>query len=113
MQIQKFQKIQKMRVLSVAVVMAFAMMSVVARAAEPAMPPECTTIASECKAAGFEINGHKNGKGLWVDCISAVSQGKTVAGVTQTKAQARACRSAARKIREAKKSEKIGNSEKN
>lgn len=62
--------------------------------------PECTKIASECRAAGYMPGDHKRGgRGLWADCVHAVSVGKAVTGVSETKEGARACAKAARAYR--------------
>ena len=54
--------------------------------------PQCAAITKACEAAGYEPGDHKkNGKGLWVDCVGAIAHGKTVAGVTATQAEAKAC----------------------
>jgi hypothetical protein len=59
--------------------------------------PQCATLTKACEAAGFEPGAHKkNGKGLWVDCVGAIAHGKTVAGVTATQADAKACADAAK-----------------
>lgn len=64
--------------------------------------PACAAIARACEAAGFEPGDHsKTGKGLWVDCIGQIAKGKTIAGVTATKEEARACRDGAEDLREA------------
>lgn len=69
--------------------------SVISFAADKNLPAECTTIASQCEAAGFMPGAHKkNGKGLWVDCVHVVAKGQTVTGVTATKDDAIACQKA-------------------
>jgi len=42
----------------------------------------CAPIAKACHAAGFKVGDHKNGKGLWLDCVAKIAGGETVAGVT-------------------------------
>ncbi len=42
----------------------------------------CKEIKEACEAAGFKKGGHKEGKGLWKDCIDKVAKGESVAGVT-------------------------------
>jgi hypothetical protein len=62
--------------------------------------PACTTIVGACEGAGYHPGEHKkNGKGLWVDCVGAIAKGKTVAGVTNTQKEARACMKAKRQAR--------------
>lgn len=62
--------------------------------------PQCASITKACEAAGFEPGAHKkNGKGLWVDCVGAIAHGKTVAGVTATQDEAKACSEAAKTVR--------------
>lgn len=54
--------------------------------------PACANIAKQCESAGFEPGEHKkDGKGLWVDCVEAIAKGKTVAGVSATADEAKAC----------------------
>jgi hypothetical protein len=66
--------------------------STIAKADKASDIPACTTIVKSCEAAGFEPGDHKkNGKGLWVDCVHAISKGKTVAGVSSTAAEAQGC----------------------
>jgi hypothetical protein len=57
--------------------------------------PECEAPFKACQAAGYIVGAHKKGdpegadKGLWVDCIDAVADGKkTVSGVDMASAQA-------------------------
>ena len=42
----------------------------------------CAPIAKACNAAGFKVGDHKNGKGLWLDCVAKIVGGETVSGVT-------------------------------
>ena len=68
-----------------------------AQAEKPKELPQCASIAKACEAAGFHPGDHKkNGKGLWVDCVGAIAHGKTVAGVTATQDEAKACSEAAK-----------------
>jgi len=78
-----------------------------AHAQKPAELPQCTSIVQQCEKAGYEPGEHKkNGKGLWVDCVGAIAHGKSVAGVTASEADAKACAQAARAERKEKKEEK-------
>lgn len=78
-----------------------------AHAQKPADLPQCATIVQQCEKAGFEPGEHKkNGKGLWVDCVGAIAHGKTVAGVTVSQADAKACQQGAKAERKEKKAEK-------
>jgi hypothetical protein len=74
----------------------------------PASLPECSKIVSACKAQGYMHGSHqKNGKGLWVDCIGTIANGKTVSGVTGfTADDAKACEKAAKAQQQAQKAGK-------
>lgn len=51
--------------------------------AEPGKGHPCHAIHKLCKAAGFKGGHHKtDGKGMWVDCVQPLIEGKPVAGVT-------------------------------
>ena len=43
--------------------------------------PECDAVRAACEKAGFTMGGHKEGKGLIVDCMGKIAKGETVAGV--------------------------------
>lgn len=43
---------------------------------------ECNGIRSACESAGFKLKGHKEGKGLIVDCMGKIAKGEAVEGVT-------------------------------
>lgn len=65
--------------------------------------PACTEIVKQCVASGFEPGDHKvNGKGLWKDCVGVIAKGGTVAGVTATADQAKACHAAQKATKGAK-----------
>jgi GH24 family phage-related lysozyme (muramidase) len=69
--------------------------------------PQCANLVKACESAGYEPGDHKkNGKGLWVDCVGAIVHGKTVAGVTATKDEAKACADAAKAEHKAHKEAK-------
>lgn len=51
-----------------------------AYAADDAGKP-CMKIKQACEAAGFTKGGHKEGKGLMMDCMKKLAQGESVAGV--------------------------------
>lgn len=69
------------------------------KVAEAERIPGCSDVVKQCVTQGFEPGDHlKTGKGLWVDCVGAVSKGKAVSGVTFTKDQAVTCRDAFRKL---------------
>ena len=69
--------------------------------------PQCASISKACEAAGFEPGAHKkNGKGLWADCVGAIAHGKTVAGVSATQSDAKACADAANAFRKERKAKK-------
>lgn len=66
--------------------------------------PACESVVKACEAAGFQPGDHKKtGKGLWVDCVHALAEGKSVSGVTVAQADAKACSDAAKAARAAKK----------
>lgn len=78
-----------------------------AQGAKPADLPECASIVGQCEKAGFEPGDHKkSGKGLWVDCVHQVAEGKVIAGVTSTQAEAKTCSDAAKVVRKAKRAAK-------
>jgi hypothetical protein len=53
----------------------------------------CENIKKSCEAAGFIKGEHKKtGKGLYIDCMQPVLEGKTVAGVTATADDIAACK---------------------
>jgi len=65
---------------------------VTAMAHNPKEIPACTKIVTACESAGYEPGDHKkNGKGLWIDCVGAISKGKTVSGVSATADDAKSC----------------------
>jgi len=78
-----------------------------AQTGKPKDLPECTSIVGQCEKAGFEPGDHKKtGKGLWVDCIHQVAEGKAITGVSATQAEAKTCSDAAKVVRQAKKAAK-------
>lgn len=52
----------------------------------------CKEIKEACEAAGFTKGGHKNKKGLQVDCIKKLMNGESVEGVTVDAAKISACK---------------------
>lgn len=52
----------------------------------------CKKIKAACEAAGFKKGGHKEGKGLFVDCVKKLVDGQTVAGVNVEAGLITACR---------------------
>ena len=52
----------------------------------------CKKLVKLCKDAGYHRHGHKQGKGLLLDCMRPLGEGKTVAGVTADPADVAACR---------------------
>jgi len=42
----------------------------------------CLEVKKACEAAGFEKGKHKEGKGLYLDCIKKLANGESVAGVS-------------------------------
>jgi hypothetical protein len=59
--------------------------------AEEPLPKPCQTIATACEAAGFHRGGHKEGKGLWKDCVAPILDGRTIPGVTVAPDDVKAC----------------------
>lgn len=55
--------------------------------------PACLKLRQACEAAGFTKGGHgKDSKGLYVDCIKPVTEGKTVEGVKVEPADIESCK---------------------
>lgn len=55
------------------------------------LPKPCQTIATACQAAGFHSGGHKEGKGLWKDCVAPILDGHAVPGVSVAADDVKAC----------------------
>ncbi|MBS1985310.1 MAG: hypothetical protein JST16_14170 [Bdellovibrionales bacterium] len=52
----------------------------------------CKKVVEACEAGGFVKGGHKEGKGLWKDCVANVVDGKAVPGVTVDAPTVAACK---------------------
>ena len=66
----------------------------------------CKPIMKACHDAGYTKGGHKEGtKGLMVDCMKPVLEGKAVAGVNVSAEQVSACKEKAEE-RKAKRKER-------
>ncbi len=52
----------------------------------------CLEIKKACEAGGFVKGEHKEGKGLYKDCVQKLSNGETVAGVSVTPDMVSACK---------------------
>jgi hypothetical protein len=65
----------------------------------------CKEVKEACEAAGFKKGAHKEGKGLWMDCIQKLKEGQAVAGVTVPAEKLAACK-AKKESHEEKKLEK-------
>jgi hypothetical protein len=52
----------------------------------------CKQIKSACEAAGFIKGGHKDKKGLHLDCMKPILDGQAVAGVSVSAEQISACK---------------------
>lgn len=52
----------------------------------------CLNIKKACEAAGFVKGQHKQGKGLWKDCMDKLAKGETVPGVTANPTEIEACK---------------------
>ena len=66
----------------------------------------CAQIIKACKSAGFVKNDHKDGKGLWVDCVNKIVNGQSVAGVNISNPEDVASCKAKREERKEKKDKK-------
>ncbi len=66
----------------------------------------CKEVKSACEAAGFKKGAHKDGKGLWKDCIDKVAKGETVPGVTVSAEVVSSCKSKHEMRKEKKKDRK-------
>jgi hypothetical protein len=64
--------------------------SAVAENDEP-LPKPCQTLATACQAAGYHRGGHKEGKGLWKDCVAPILDGRAIPGVTPNPDDVKAC----------------------
>jgi|GEM_PF-2622511 len=62
--------------------------------AEPKKEGACAAVRTACEGAGFKEGAHKQGKGLWKDCVDPVVSGTAVEGVTvtQTTEELAACK---------------------
>lgn len=52
----------------------------------------CKDIKAACESAGFIKNGHKDKKGLYVDCLQPIMNGQSVPGVTVSTDAVAACK---------------------
>jgi hypothetical protein len=55
-----------------------------------------------CKAAGFAVGKHKEGKGLFEDCVKPLHHGKTIEGVTFNQSLVKECQAKKEERKEAK-----------
>ena len=51
----------------------------------------CEAIEKACKAAGFYKGGNVSGKGLYLNCLQPIIEGKTVPNVTVSEADIKTC----------------------
>ena len=51
----------------------------------------CKEVKKACESAGFTRGGHKEKKGLYIDCMKPLKEGKSVPGVTVEKSILDAC----------------------
>lgn len=61
-------------------------------AAEAKMDRPCKKVMAACEAAGFKKGGHKEGKGLMMDCMKKLMDGEKVEGVTVAAEDMAACK---------------------
>jgi hypothetical protein len=80
-----------MRLLFVASALLLATPSFAEGGKEEPLPKPCQTIATACEAAGFHRGGHKEGKGLWKDCVAPILDGRTIPGVSVASDDVKAC----------------------
>ena len=68
----------------------------------------CHELVKSCRAAGFEPGHHKEGKGLWLDCVAKLVAGESVSGVTFQggEEQKSACKAEMEKRQEHRKAKK-------
>lgn len=52
----------------------------------------CQPLKKSCEAAGFVKGGHKAKKGLYIDCMQLLMDGKSVEGVTAAADEVAACK---------------------
>lgn len=62
----------------------------------------CKEIAAACEAAGFKKGGHKEKKGLYIDCMRKLEAGESVDGVSVSSDLVKECK-ARREERKTKK----------
>lgn len=63
----------------------------------------CKRVKEACEAAGYLPGQHNQGKGLWMNCMNKLKNGKTVPGVNASASDVEACKA---KATERKKSTK-------
>jgi hypothetical protein len=51
----------------------------------------CQTVMTACEGAGYHKGGHKEHKGLWKDCVAPILDGQTIAGVSVSPDDVKAC----------------------
>ena len=51
----------------------------------------CHKIKEACESAGFKKGHHKEGKGLWKDCVNKLKSGESIPGVTVDTGEVEAC----------------------
>ena len=67
------------------------MMSAFTLSADEVKKTPCKNIEKACLDAGFLKNGHKDKKGLHVDCMKPILQGKTISGVNVSSEDIKQC----------------------
>lgn len=66
----------------------------------------CKEIKAACESAGFTKGGHKEKKGLFVDCMKKVMNGESVEGVSVDAGKVAACKEKKEHMKEHKKESK-------
>jgi hypothetical protein len=82
-----------------------------ANEAKPMKSRPCKEVASACEAAGFKKGGHREKKGLYVDCVRKLEMGESVEGVSVSSDLVEACKARREKRKERKASPAKANSE--
>ena len=57
----------------------------------PVKTGPCQAVMAACQAAGYTQSGHAQGKGIHADCVAKLFRGESVAGVSVTQEQIKAC----------------------
>lgn len=91
------------------------MMSATVALADGSSPKEgkyhpCEKILEACKAGGFVKGGHKDKKGLYMDCLKPILAGQSVSGVSVDSKDVQACQERKEKRKERREEKKENSS---